>query len=79
MVWYDTLMHALTDLGLHIMQVDLGVFWAQEKNDILILAVYINNCIIMSSSAKLMQCYKRELNVQYALTDLGPIHWLLSI
>jgi Reverse transcriptase (RNA-dependent DNA polymerase) len=52
--WYDTLMHALNDLGLCVMQADPRVFRAQVKDDILILAVHIDDCIITSSSSELM-------------------------
>jgi Reverse transcriptase (RNA-dependent DNA polymerase) len=49
------------------------------KDNTLILAVHVDDCIITSSSSELMQQYKKELNVRYSLTDLGPIHWLLGI
>ena len=77
--WYDTLMCTLNDLGLCVTQADLGVFHTQVEDDVLILAVHVNDCVITSSSSKLMHHYKQTLNTQYALTDLGPIHWLLRI
>jgi Reverse transcriptase (RNA-dependent DNA polymerase) len=77
--WYDTLMCTLNDLGLCVMQADLGVFCAQVEDNVLILAVHVNDCVITSSSSELMHRYKQTLNVRYALTDLGPIHWLLGI
>jgi Reverse transcriptase (RNA-dependent DNA polymerase) len=77
--WYDMLAHALSDLGLRVTQANPGVFQAQVKDDVLILAVHVNDCIITSSSSELMQRYKKALNAWYALTDLGPIHWLLGI
>jgi Reverse transcriptase (RNA-dependent DNA polymerase) len=77
--WYDTLTCALNDLGLCITQADPGVFHVQVEDDVLILAVHVDDCVITSSSSELMRCYKQTLNTQYALTDLGPIHWLLGI
>ena len=77
--WYDTLTCTLNNLGLCITQANLGVFCAQVEDDVLILAVHVNNCVIMSSSSKLMCHYKQTFNARYALTDLGPIHWLLRI
>jgi hypothetical protein len=55
------------------------VFRTQVKDDVLILAVHVDDCIITSSSNELMRRYKQSLNARYALTDLGPIHWLLGI
>jgi hypothetical protein len=77
--WYDTLTRALNDLGLCVTQADPGVFRAQVEDDVLILAVHVDDCVITSSSSKLMRRYKQTLNARYALTDLGPIHWLLGI
>ena len=77
--WYDTLMQALAGLGFHTSQADPGVFYAHVEEQILILLIHIDNCILTGSSAKLIAEYKSKLNQCYALTDLGPVHWLLGI
>jgi hypothetical protein len=46
---------------------------------VLILAVHVDDCMFTGSSNKLITLYKHKLNACYALTDLGPIHWLLGI
>jgi hypothetical protein len=43
------------------------------------MGVHINDCMITGSSAELVTKYKCKLHARYALTDLGPIHWLLGI
>jgi hypothetical protein len=55
------------------------VFTAQVGTDLLILAVHVDDCILTGSSASLIEEYKGKLNNEYALTDLGPVHWLLGI
>jgi Reverse transcriptase (RNA-dependent DNA polymerase) len=77
--WYDALTHVLADLGLHVSQADPGVFRTQIGEHVLILAVHVDDCMITGSSPELIAEYKRKLNARYALTDLGPIHWLLGI
>jgi hypothetical protein len=46
---------------------------------VLIMGVHVDDCMITGSSADLVAKYKRKLHDKYALTDLGPIHWLLGI
>ena len=77
--WYDTLVRALTKLGFHITHADPGVFYARIDEHILILAVHVDDCILTGSSSELITQYKEKLNACYALTDLGPVHWLLGI
>jgi reverse transcriptase-like protein len=73
------LVQALTSLGFHTMHTDPGVFYTHENEHILILAVHVDDCIFTGSSNKLIMLYKQKLNTCYALTDLGPVHWLLGI
>ena len=77
--WYDTLTRALAGLGFRTSQADPGVFYARVDNHILILPVHVDDCMLTGSSAKLIAEYKNKLNQCYALTDLGPVHWLLGI
>ena len=77
--WYDTLTCALADMGFCTSSADPGVFIAKPDHHILILAIHVDDCILTGSSPELISQYKSKLNDCYALTDLGPIHWLLDI
>ena len=77
--WYDALVRALEGLDFHITHADPGVFYIRIGEHILILAVHVDDCMFTGSCSKLIARYKQELNACYALTDLGPIHWLLGI
>lgn len=77
--WYDALSCALNDIGFRVNEADPGVFSAHNGDDTTILAIHVDDCMITGSSPDLIVKYKRELNARYALTDLGPIHWLLGI
>jgi hypothetical protein len=46
---------------------------------IIILVIHVNDCIITGSSAKLIADYKAKFNARYALTNLGPVSWLLGL
>ena len=77
--WYNTFKRELADLGFHASTTDPGVFYAQIKCKILILAMHVNDCAMTGSSGKLITMYKAKLNDKFPLMDLGPIHWLLGI
>jgi len=77
--WYDTLVCALDSLDFHITYANLRVFFVRIGEHILILAVHVDDCMFTGSSTKLIMQYKQKLNACYALTDLGPVHWLLGI
>jgi hypothetical protein len=72
--WYDTLSHALTDLGFQVNNTDPGVFSSHDDNNTTTLTIHIDDCLITGSSPKLIADYKYELNKRYPLTDLGPVH-----
>src|SRR6266850_662180 len=77
--WYDALHAMVTDLDFRISKVDPGVFTACIQKDILILAVHVDNCTMTINLQKLIMLYKEKLHTWYALTDLGPVSWLLRI
>ena len=77
--WYDALSKVLANLGFHVSSADPGVFTAHIGTELLILAVHVDKCILTGSSAALIEEYKQKLNDHYALTDLGPVNYLLGI
>jgi hypothetical protein len=77
--WYDTLCRALEDIGFTVNDADPGVFSACNGNNITILAIHVDDCLITGSSPDLIADYKQKLNARYSLTNLGPVHWLLGI
>ena len=72
-------MHTLTNLGFFITHANPGVFYMHMGKNTLILAVHVDDCILTGTSSRLIIHYKRKLNACHALTDLGPVHWLLGI
>jgi len=70
---------AVTDLGFQVTGADPRVFVTHIKKHILVLTVYVDDCTMTGSSPKLIAVYKGKLHEWYALTDLGPVSWLLGI
>jgi Reverse transcriptase (RNA-dependent DNA polymerase) len=69
----------LANLGFCVAQADPGLFHLRAGEHTLILAVHIDDYIITGTSAALIASHKEKLNAWYALTDLGPVHWLLGV
>ena len=77
--WYDVLHKALTKLGFTQTEANHGVFYKKISQDLVALAVHIDNCMVTGSSTPLVNKFKVEMNKKYRLTDLGPANWLLGI
>lgn len=77
--WYEMLCCILTDLGFKCAESDFGVFYAHLSNTLIIIAIHIDDCTITGISQPLLNTYKARINAKYAITDLGPISWLLGI
>ena len=69
----------LNELGFARTEVDYGGFFKKIGSHIIILAVHVDDCMVIGSSGKLVNDFQREMNMKYKITDLGPAHWLLGI
>ena len=58
---------------------DWGVFIAHIGCKMLLLASYVNDCTVTSSSKELIHSFKAKIGMCFKITDLGPISWLLSM
>ena len=69
--WYEALCKALTELGFTRSEVDHSVFFKEVGDDIIILAVHVNDGMATGSSITLINKFKKDLNVICKLTDMG--------
>src|ERR1700678_3195560 len=77
--WYDALCKALVDLGFQRVETDHGIFFKRIATDIIVLAVHVDDGMLLGSSRKLIDEFKFQMNKTYKISDLGAIHWLLGI
>ena len=77
--WYDLLCHLLADIGFKKMEADPAIFYVHSGNDIIILAIHVDDSTMTSSSAILQQEYKVCISAKFKLTNFGPISWLLGL
>ena len=76
--WYDSLCRSLADIGFKKSEANPGVFYTHVGNDIVVLAIHVDDLTMTGSSVNLQKEYKACINAKFQLTDLGPISWLLG-
>jgi Reverse transcriptase (RNA-dependent DNA polymerase) len=69
----------LVDLDFQRAKADHGIFFKQMGTDIIILAVHVDDCMLLKSSRRLIDEFKVQMNKTYKISDLRAIHWLLGI
>ena len=77
--WYKALCKALEELGFTRTEADHGVFFKKIGEDIIILAVHVDDCAVTAKSMDLIKQFMAEMDKKYKLTDTGPASWLLGI
>lgn len=72
--WYEKLDEKLNELGFKRIQSDFGVYTKGElPNSLCTIAVYVDDIVILSSTAAIMDSCKRDLTKAFKMTDGGKI------
>ena len=77
--WYDTLRKVFKSLGFTRCQADHSIFYKVEDGTPIIVAIYVDDKLILSKSLDAINRLKGQLSQEYELTDLGEAHWILGM
>src|SRR5258707_4065308 len=79
--WYQKLSSIFLSLGFQQCSVDQAVFHksVKHKKELIVIVVHIDNCMIATSSMRLVEDFKAGLCRHVKVTDLGALHWMLGI
>lgn len=77
--WNMVLDEYLKSLGFVSSGADQCVYVYDDSNAKVILAVYVDDIIILSDTEKSMQDIKQSLNKRFKMKDLGQLHFCLGI
>ena len=77
--WYKTFSSKLKTLSFTCIQADHCVFYKNIDGHDLIIAVYVDDNLILSDSLDLVNKTKKELSSRFEMTDLGDINWILNM
>lgn len=77
--WYSRLHIKLQDLGFVPSQADISLFIYDRGKFTMYVLVYVNDIIVTSSSPGAIDALLDDLKQDFALKDLGDLHYFLGI
>lgn len=78
-VWNETLNATLTNFGLIRSEVDQCIYHKNENNNILIIAIYVDDILIFSNSEELEEKVKNALKCDFKMKDIGEASSILGV
>jgi histone deacetylase 1/2 len=77
--WYSRLSSKLHDLGFTPSKADTSLFLYQKSGITMFLLIYVDDIIVASSSDTAITALVKDLNNNFAIKDLGDLHYFLGI
>jgi hypothetical protein len=77
--WHSRLSTKLQKLGFTASRADTSLFIYRTKNTTVYMLVYIDDIIIASSCEKVTSVLIDQLHEEFAVKDLGELHYFLDI
>jgi hypothetical protein len=77
--WYSKLSTKSIQLGFIISKVDTSLFIYRRHGVTIYLLVYVDDIIVTSSSSSAVDALLRDLRSDFAIMDLGKLHYFLGI
>jgi len=77
--WYSRLSRKLLSLGFHASKADTSLFFYNKGDVTMFVLVYVDDIIVASSIGKATDALLQDLQKEFALKDLGQLHYFLGI
>ena len=77
--WYSRLNMQLQKLGFIPSKADTSLFFYHKDKITIFVLVYVDDIIVASSSPDATTCLLQDLHMDFALKDLGNLHYFLGI
>ena len=77
--WYSRLSSKLIDLGFKASKSDASLFIYTKGHVTIFMLIYVDDIIVTSSSPEAITTLLRDLKKEFALKDLGDLHYFLGI
>ena len=77
--WYSRLSMQLKRLGFTASKADTSLFIYSKANTVMFVLIYVDDIIVASSSQSATNALLSDLSSQFALKDLGDLHFFLGI
>jgi histone deacetylase 1/2 len=77
--WYARLCSKLVSLGFVPSKSDTSLFYYQKGRHTIFVLVYVDDIVVASSSSEAITALLKDLEKDFALKDLGNLHYFLGI
>jgi hypothetical protein len=77
--WYSRLSEKLMKLGFQVSKADTSLFFYDKGGVTVFLLIYVDDIIVASSSQEAVDAMLKDLRSDFALKDLGRLHYFLGI
>jgi hypothetical protein len=77
--WYQRFAGHLQQLGFVSTGSDSSLFVLQRGGDMAWLLLYVDDIVLTASTTSLLQAVIQQLHEEFAMKDLGPLHYFLGI
>jgi histone deacetylase 1/2 len=77
--WYARLSTKMIALGFHASKADTSLFYFNKGSITVFVPVYVDDIIVVSSNPKATTGLLHELKKDFALKDLGELHYFLGM
>jgi histone deacetylase 1/2 len=77
--WYARLSSQLVRLGFVASKSDTSLFIYRKSNVTIFMLIYVDDIIVASSSKAATDAQLKDLSKEFALKDLGDLHYFLGI
>jgi hypothetical protein len=77
--WYSKLSNKLIQLGFVTLKGDTSLFIYRKEGDVIFLLIYVDDNVVANSSDQAIKALLRDLRHNFALKDLGTLHYFLGI
>ena len=77
--WYARLCHKMQALGFVPSKSDTSLFIYKKSNTCIFVLIYVDDIIVTSSSDEAITGLLKDLSADFALKDLGDLHYFLGI
>lgn len=77
--WYSRLSTKLQQLGFYPSKADTSLFLYNKSGVMIFVLIYVDDIIVTSSSDQAISALLHDLNADFALKDLGDLHFFLGI
>ncbi|GKE18897.1 putative ribonuclease H-like domain-containing protein [Tanacetum coccineum] len=77
--WYETLAKYLLDNGFHRGRIDQTLFIKKHKGDILLVQVYVNDIIFVSTNKELCTEFEKLKKDKFQMSSMGELTFFLGL